>query len=102
RRGHTLADVGRWMSAFPAALAGLTRKGAIAPGRDADLVAFDPDATFTVRGTELLHRHPLTPYDGRSLTGRVARVWLRGTELLPDFPPNGRLLRRDGHELALG
>jgi allantoinase len=102
RRGHTLADVARWMSAFPAALAGLTAKGGIAAGRDADLVAFDPDATFTVRGAELLHRHPVTPYDGRSLTGRVARVWLRGAELRPELPPNGRLLRRDGHELALG
>ena len=100
KRGHTLADVARWMSAFPAALAGLTAKGAIAAGRDADLVAFDPDATFTVRGTDLLHRHPVTPYEGRALTGQVTRVWLRGEEILPNFPPNGLLLRRDGHELT--
>src|SRR5262249_43396495 len=41
RRGCGLTDVVRWMAAGPAALAGLPGKGAIAPGRDADLVAFD-------------------------------------------------------------
>jgi allantoinase len=59
-------------------------------------VAFDPDASFVVRGAELLHRHPLTPYEGRTLTGRVSRVWLRGVPVVPDGPPRGRLLRRGG------
>jgi allantoinase len=95
QRGHTLADIARWMSAFPASLAGLPSKGAITPGRDADLVAFDPDATFTVHGEGLLHRHPVTPYEGRTLTGKVSRVWLRGREIIPrSTPPNGRLLLR--------
>src|SRR5215469_10957188 len=92
RRGLSLADVARWMSEFPASLAGLPAKGRIAVGCDADLVAFDPEASFEVRGAELRHRHPLTPYEGRTLTGRVARVWLRGTEVSPDDEPQGRLL----------
>ena len=37
-----------WMSAGPAALAGLTGKGAIAVGGDADLVVFAPDEPFVV------------------------------------------------------
>jgi allantoinase len=92
RRGHCLADVVRWMAAGPAALAGLGGKGAIAPGRDADLVAFDDTAAFTVDPARLEHRHPVTPYAGRTLTGVVRRTWLRGREAGPGRA--GRLLKR--------
>jgi len=100
RRGRTLDDVARWMSAAPAQLAGLTAKGGLAVGCDADLVAFDPDETYVVEPAHLLHRHPVTPYVGRTLTGRVCQAWLRGTALLdpdrgvPDGEPVGRLLNR--------
>jgi allantoinase len=78
-RGHTLADVARWMCAAPARLAGLGgRKGAIAAGPDADLVLLDPDATFRVDPASLQHRHPVTPYAGRMLHGVVLETWLRG------------------------
>lgn len=91
-RGFTPADVCEWMSAAPARLAGLPAKGAIAQGRDADLVVWDPDATFTVDPTKLHHRHPLTPYAGMSLHGVVERTWLRGRPVGPR--PAGRLLER--------
>jgi allantoinase len=63
-------------------------------GADADLVAFDPSATFTVDPAALHHRHPVSPYAGRQLTGVVRRVWLGGAEVSPADPPRGRLLRR--------
>ncbi|NYI08350.1 allantoinase AllB [Allostreptomyces psammosilenae] len=94
RRGATLDDLARWMSAGPAALVGLDRKGAIAPGRDADLVALDPEDTFTVDPALLHHRNPLTPYAGRTLTGRVVTTWLRGAPVDVAGRPRGRLLRR--------
>jgi len=92
RRGHGLADVVRWMAAGPAALAGVPGKGTLAPGCDADLVAFDDEASFTVDPARLRHRHPVTPYAGQTLTGVVDRTWLRGRET--GETPAGRLLRR--------
>ena len=78
-RGFTPADLTRWMSAAPARLAGLEGvKGAIAVGHEADLVAFDPEHEFTVDAKHLRQRHPVTPYAGRRLTGRVERAYLRG------------------------
>ncbi len=72
RRGFTLVDLSRWMSHHPAELVGLSgRKGEIAPGRDADLVVFDPEASDAVDPATLHHRHRATPYAGRVLTGRV-------------------------------
>jgi len=89
RRGIPLETVLSWMSRGPADLVGLSHKGRIAMGADADLVAFAPDATFTVRADELLHKNPVSAYDGRELRGVVRRTWVRGAA-----PGEGQLLRR--------
>jgi allantoinase len=91
-RGLVLADVVRWMSEAPARLTGLTAKGGIAVGRDADLVAFAPDEQWRVGA--LHHRNPVTPYAGRELTGVVRRTWLRGQLLEDGAAPLGRLISR--------
>ncbi|MDC0742330.1 allantoinase AllB [Polyangium mundeleinium] len=79
QRGATLSDLARWMCEAPARLAGLShKKGRIAPGLDADLVVWDPDATFVVEPSILRHRHPVTPYLGRTLRGEVKTTILRG------------------------
>jgi allantoinase len=79
RRGFTIDDVTGWMARRPAELVGLaSSKGEIAPGRDADLVVFDPASTFTVDPDTLFHRHRATPYEGFELTGRVETTYLRG------------------------
>lgn len=94
-RGHALAEVADWMARRPADLAGLPGKGRIAVGADADLVAFDPSATFRVDPARLHHRHPVTPYAGRTLAGVVRTTWLRGRPVTGDAP-RGRLLTREG------
>ncbi|NUW39959.1 allantoinase AllB [Nonomuraea rhodomycinica] len=93
RRGYGLTDVARWMSARPAAIAGIPRKGAVEPGNDADLVAFDPDAANPVDARALHHRNPVTPYHGRTLRGAVLTTWLRGRPA--DGEPHGVFLLGD-------
>jgi allantoinase len=78
-RGASELDLARWLSEAPARLAGLyPRKGVIAPGADADLVIWDPDGEIEVDARRLYHRHPVTPYHGRRLRGRVLTTILRG------------------------
>jgi allantoinase len=91
-RGHTLADVVRWMAGAPADRVGLTHKGRIEVGADADLVRFAPDDEFTVDVADLHHRNPVSAYAGRRLAGVVRETWLRG-RVVGDVPA-GRLLRR--------
>ena len=95
RRGFLLTDVVSWMAQRPARLAGLRRKGLIAPGYDADFCVFAPDEGFTVDPALLHHRHPVTPYAGRGLTGVVRGTILRG-EPAGLARPRGRLLARGG------
>ncbi|WP_398954464.1 allantoinase AllB [Streptomyces sp. GC420] len=102
RRGGTLPDVVRWMSSGPARLAGLTDKGAIEPGRDADFAVLAPEETFTVDPAGLHHRNRVTAYAGRTLHGVVRSTWLRGVRIAehgaPLGEPAGRLLTRTGPE----
>jgi len=94
RRGITLDRVIRWMSTGPADFAGLSTKGRIAVGADADLVALAPLAPFTVHAEELLHKNAVSAFDGSELTGVARRAWLRGSELstAADAPVSGTLL----------
>ncbi|MDT0473992.1 allantoinase AllB [Streptomyces sp. DSM 41014] len=96
-RGHGLEDVVRWMSERTSRLAGLDRKGAIAPGRDADFAVLAPDETFTVDPAALHHRNRVTAYAGKTLHGVVRSTWLRGERVVSggEFTaPKGHLLTR--------
>ncbi|HLQ56356.1 MAG TPA: allantoinase AllB [Streptosporangiaceae bacterium] len=93
RRGFTLTDVASWMAERPARLAGLTGKGRIAVGCDADFCLFAPDEHFVVEPDRLHHRHPVTPYSGRTLSGVVRGTMLRG-RFVTGERPQGRLLAR--------
>jgi len=90
-RGYSLGDVAGWMSAMPARLAGLRRKGRVAAGYDADFCLLAPDESFVVDPDGIHHRHPVTPYHGRTLTGVVRGTILRG-ELIDPGRPRGHLL----------
>jgi dihydropyrimidinase len=70
----------------PAKLFGLfPKKGTIAVGSDADVVLFDPNATQVIRAESLHSNCDYTLLEGRSLRGRVEKVFLRGN-LIVDGP----------------
>lgn len=78
RRGLGLDTLARWTAETPAALMGLAGKGAVAEGRDADLVAFDPGAEVRIPASDP------GPYAGMRVRGRVERVWVAGRSRAPE------------------
>jgi allantoinase len=97
-RGVTLAQLTRWLASEPARLAGLDdRKGSISVGQDADFVVWDPDGVTEVVGDQLEHRHPITPYEGMRLRGKVEATFLGGGAVFAKVGVTGgggRMLRR--------
>jgi allantoinase len=85
QRGFELEKIVQWMSAAPAALAGLSSKaGALAPGREANFVVFDTEASFTVTPDKLHFRHAISPYVGETLRGVVKATYHRGEAVYRD------------------
>jgi dihydropyrimidinase len=68
----------------PATRFGLASKGAVAVGRDADLVLFDPAVRRTLRAADLHHTSDFTPYEGLEIRGAVRSVFLRGGAVVRD------------------
>ena len=98
RRGFSLDAIAHWMSAAPAALAGLdARAGALQAGREANFVVFAPEAEFVVTPERLHYRHAISPYAGERLRGVVEATYLRGEPVYAggEFisAPRGRELR---------
>jgi dihydropyrimidinase len=83
------------------------RKGALAPGADADIVVWDPDRTIEVTQSNRHGNVDYTPYEGMTFTGAPAAVYLRGTEAYRDGdvlsqPGSGRFLQRAFRQPAPG
>ena len=71
-----LAEV---LSEAPAALIGISnRKGSIREGMDADLVVWDPWAPTNTTAAACKHRHKLSPYIDREMSGSVAFTFVKG------------------------
>jgi allantoinase len=105
QRGMALPQFVRQMATNTAQIFDLfPRKGTIAIGSDADLIVFDPDRTWIVHGEDMLHKQKWTPFEGKSVTGRVIRTIRRGETIyddslegdarVPGFAGSGRYIPR--------
>ena len=88
-----------------AKLYGLSRKGSIAVGMDADIAIWDPEATRTVRVEDQHDNMDYTPYEGREVTGWPVTVLTRGRPVISDgalvaAPGQGRFVARDRIDLT--
>jgi dihydropyrimidinase len=85
----------------PAKIMGLyPRKGAIAPGSDADLVLIDPEKRITVDHATMETNADWSPYQGWPLAGFAESTFSRGRRVVEDYrfvgePGWGRWLPRE-------
>ncbi len=97
-RGLPLGRIAELTSAAPARRYGLTDKGSLDPGADADIVLVDPHARWTVRAADSESAQEYTPFEGFEMKARVTDVFLRGRRIVRDGhiegTPRGRYLRR--------
>ncbi len=67
----TLAQMVEKMSSAPARIVGLSNKGAIKEGMDADITIIDPDKTWAVTKEGFVSKSSNSPFIGRTLAGQV-------------------------------
>ncbi len=94
----------RVLSENPAKLYGLyPKKGVIAPGSDADIVILRTGVSDTITAADQIQNVDYAPFEGTKVTGRIERVFLRGTQAVKDGqvvePGLGRFLERGKYEL---
>ncbi|MFB6362304.1 MAG: dihydroorotase family protein [Halobacteriales archaeon] len=100
RRGFDYPRLVDLMCRTPARLFGLPWKGNLQPGTDADIVLFDPDESYTITAADNESVADYTLYEGREVTGRVTRTFVRGEPVAVDDdivapPGHGHFVERE-------
>jgi len=84
KRGLPLATIARLLSANPARIMGLSTKGSVTIGKDADLAFIDLTAEWTARDSEMHSDAGFSIYDGWRFRGKVVHTLVRGQFALRD------------------
>mgnify|MGYP000032257870 FL=1 len=100
RRGYDPSFVVKLLCTNPAETFGMPEKGTLDPGTDADIVVFDPDESFTVTAEDNVGVADYTIYEGREVTGRPTKTFVRGELIAEDGevvgePGYGQFLERE-------
>ena len=91
-QGLSYPTLVRLMCANPAQTFGLSEKGTLQPGTDADIVVFDPNATRVIDPVNNASKADFSIYEGREVTGCIEKTLVRG-ELVAD---NGEIVAGPG------
>jgi dihydropyrimidinase len=99
RRGYSLPRYVDLVSTNAAKIMGLyPRKGAIAPGSDADIAILDPARRGKIRAADL-HESDYSPWEGHDIFAWPVTTVLRGKVMVENgrylaSPKDGRYLKR--------
>jgi dihydropyrimidinase len=99
-RGFSYPFVVRVMSTNPAKTFGLSNKGTLDPGTDADIVLFDPEKTYTITAADNASKADYSIYESREVTGQVTTTLVRGeivaaNNKIVEEPGHGQFIERD-------
>jgi dihydroorotase len=85
RGRYSIRDYVRWSAVNPAKIWGLyPRKGAIAPGADADIAIVDLNRAWTIDDAKIQSRSKISPWHGRAVTGLPIHTLVRGRFVMRD------------------
>jgi allantoinase len=98
KRGLSYNRIAELVAKNPAERFGLTEKGDLAVGFDADFCLVDDTVDYVVRAEDSLSAQEYTPFEGFRLTARVSDTFLRGEPVFADGEivgePRGRFVKR--------
>jgi dihydropyrimidinase len=89
-------------SAEPARIFGMPTKGAIAPGKDADILLWDPAADYTITAATQSMATDYNMFEGWQVRGNAKHVFSRGLQVVADgkfigHANHGRFLKRQAN-----
>jgi allantoinase len=101
KRGLSYNSVAELVSRNPAERFGLSGKGMLEVGYDADFCLLDDTVDYVISADDSLSAQEYTPFEGFHLTAQVTDTYLRGEAVLRDGAivgsPRGQFVRRSGN-----
>src|SRR5690606_18297770 len=89
KRGLSLQRIAQLVSWNPAQRYGLTNKGDLAVGFDADIALVDPSRSQVIHAKDSESTQEYTPFEGFTLDAVVTDTFVRGNQVLTDGQVTG-------------
>jgi dihydropyrimidinase len=86
----------------PARIFGMTQKGELKPGKDADILLWDPNANYTISAATQSMATDYNMFEGWQVSGNTKHVFSRGEQVVKDGKwvgktGRGRFLKREAN-----